>query len=336
MSADIVLEDDEVRIVDGSLKIEDGALLGSGRASFNDPNSNNRVGLDPMKGELHLQSNVGGSSRSARLSGNGGFMWSLRTVDLSANDADVKELTVGTGRPDEPNDDGMITVRNANGEDMLRLDGKTGTIQFGNAQTPMLNIFESGTSNPSRSVISHSPRFSNWGLQYRDQGDKMVFQAGGRPVLTANLGGKKVGIGTDSPSHTLDVKGTVAGTEPFKTTSDARMKRDVQTVDGALDAVQQLRGVRYEWDEDAMGDREYSDGSRYGFVAQELEAVLPDLVTEDDDGYKSIEEASLVPFLVEALKEQQTAIDEQAAALESMRAEMESLRARVDDIAPAA
>ncbi len=62
-----------------------------------------------------------------------------------------------------------------------------------------LRMFESGTANPDRMVIAHSPAFTNWGLQYVDVSDKFNFLAGGIPVMTVDLGTGRVGIGTTSP-----------------------------------------------------------------------------------------------------------------------------------------
>src|SRR5215211_7616249 len=74
-----------------------------------------------------------------------------------------------------------------------------GDIRFTNATTPMLFIFESGTQNPERPVIAHSPAFPNWGLSYRDVGDTMIFQSGGQPVMAVDLELQRVGIGMTTP-----------------------------------------------------------------------------------------------------------------------------------------
>ena len=55
-------------------------------------------------------------------------------------------------------------------------------------------------------------------------------------------------------------------------------------------------------------DKIFNSKTRYGFSAQEVKEVFPDLVTEDDNGYLSVDYIGLIPVLVEALKEQQTEI----------------------------
>jgi hypothetical protein len=65
---------------------------------------------------------------------------------------------------------------------------RIGSTPYANTAT-LLNMFQSGTMNPDRMVITHSPAFSNWGLQYRDTDDSFHFLAGGTTVLRVGLGG---------------------------------------------------------------------------------------------------------------------------------------------------
>jgi hypothetical protein len=124
-----------------------------------------------------------------------------------------------------------------------------------------------------------------------------------------------VGIGTMNPGYLLDVNGTARATT-YLYSSDARLKKDVETVSSPLDKVQALRGVYFTWK--ATGER------AMGFIAQEVEKVLPDLVkTDSKSGYKSVQYANLVAVIVEAIKEmrgenlaQKAEIDQRLSALE--------------------
>ena len=87
----------------------------------------------------------------------------------------------------------------------------------------------------------------------------------------------------------------------FNTTSDATLKTNVETLTGSLDAVKSLRGVSYDWIE--------SGGSEIGVIAQEVEAVLPDVVSTNDEGIKSVKYGNMVAVLIEAIKEQQLRIE---------------------------
>ena len=93
----------------------------------------------------------------------------------------------------------------------------------------------------------------------------------------------------------------------FNTTSDATLKTNVETLTGSLDAVKALRGVSYDWID--------SGNSEVGVIAQEVEAVIPDVVSTNDQGIKSVKYGNLVAVLIEAIKEQQAQIDELKAKL---------------------
>jgi hypothetical protein len=104
----------------------------------------------------------------------------------------------------------------------------------------------------------------------------------------------------------LYLSGT-ANAANFNTTSDATLKTNVETLSGSLDAVTSLRGVSFDWLENG--------GSEIGVIAQEVEAVLPDVVSTNDEGIKSVKYGNMVAVLIEAIKEQQAQIDELKAKL---------------------
>lgn len=88
------------------------------------------------------------------------------------------------------------------------------------------------------------------------------------------------------------------------TISDERLKDDIQTIDNALDKVDKLRGVSYVWnDGKRKGEKDL------GVIAQEVEAVFPELVREKEmpmiDGktYKTVDYEKLVGVLIESVKE---------------------------------
>jgi len=95
----------------------------------------------------------------------------------------------------------------------------------------------------------------------------------------------------------VTVTGTLTATE-VTATSDERLKSDIQTIDNALDKVMNMRGVSYT--------KQAEKG--VGVIAQEIEKVLPEVVTDGE--YKSVAYGNIVGVLIEAIKEQQKQIDE--------------------------
>jgi hypothetical protein len=85
-------------------------------------------------------------------------------------------------------------------------------------------------------------------------------------------------------------------------TSDERRKSNIVTVDSALAKVESMRGVYFN-----RNDRE---GRHVGVIAQEIQKVLPEVVSEDDDGYLSVSYGNIVGVLIEAIKELKQEIEE--------------------------
>ena len=59
----------------------------------------------------------------------------------------------------------------------------------------------------------------------------------------------------------------------------------------------------YRWKVDEFPDRYFTEGAEFGFTAQELEEVYPELVHTDDDGHKSVSHDKITAIFVEAIKE---------------------------------
>ncbi|RIK67598.1 MAG: hypothetical protein DCC65_05545 [Planctomycetota bacterium] len=131
-----------------------------------------------------------------------------------------------------------------------------------------------------------------------------------------------VGIGTQSPSQRLHVVGNICATGTIGTCSDARFKEHVEPIAGALEKVEQLRGVNFDWKREAFPDHKFAKDRQLGFIAQEVEKVLPHVVSRGEDGYLSVDYGRLTPVLVEALRELRDEKDQQIARRDGQIAEL--------------
>ncbi|MEM6698795.1 MAG: tail fiber domain-containing protein, partial [Bacteroidota bacterium] len=122
----------------------------------------------------------------------------------------------------------------------------------------------------------------------------------------------------NSNNRTLFVNGSIGATSAFNNDSDRRLKTDIQTIPNALRKVLQMRGVTYQWKD----GRE--TGDRLGFIAQEVESILPQVVDYKNDHY-TMQYAPITAVLVEAVKEQQSQI-------KALQSENEALKAQVAKI----
>ena len=98
----------------------------------------------------------------------------------------------------------------------------------------------------------------------------------------------------------------------------------------ALDTVKRLRGVRFDWNAAAKQSLNADNRQHLGFIAQEVQQVLPQVVFTGADGNLSLAYGDVVPVLVEAMKEQQTQIDKLQANNAALEARLAKLEARMD------
>jgi hypothetical protein len=132
------------------------------------------------------------------------------------------------------------------------------------------------------------------------------------------VSGGQVGVNTNAPSasYALDVNGSCHATS-FPTSSDARFKKNVRPLTDALHKVTQLRGVAYEWNEfvNSRRDGYKLDVTHIGVVAQEVEEIIPEIVerwelSPDCQDARSVDYTRMVPYLIEAIKEQHVQISD--------------------------
>ena len=139
-------------------------------------------------------------------------------------------------------------------------------------------------------------------------------------ALTGN-----VGIGTTSPTEKLHVIGNALA-NAHTTPSSRRWKTNIKTIEGALDKVQSLRGVTYDWKADGKHD--------IGLIAEEVGKVIPEVVAYEENGVdaKSVDYPRLVAVLIEAVKEQQDVIDHLKAENEAKHSELQEMKNDVNTL----
>jgi hypothetical protein len=128
-----------------------------------------------------------------------------------------------------------------------------------------------------------------------------------------------------SSTGNLDIDGTLYQNSA-STNSDSKMKENVVTLTNCLNKVSQLRGVEFDWKEEYRRDASHD----IGVIAQEVETVIPEIVTErelqvgikgnDGETIKSVDYSKFTAILIEAVKElkaQNEALETRIAALES-------------------
>jgi ethanolamine utilization microcompartment shell protein EutS len=221
----------------------------------------------------------------------------------------------------QADDTGDIVFNNADGTEKARIyAGSTAGANILNIRTAgatRLTIDSSGnvgigTTGPSeRLTVAGNIGIQAWANAFIGTLDNYALSLrtnNADRIFITNTG--NVGIGTTAPDYKLRVEGTVAA-YGFVNLSDISLKKDIQPLNyGILDKVLALNPVSFYWKDESI-DKE----KHFGFIAQEIEEVLPELVRQDSQGKKLLNYNEFIPFLVQALKEQQKEIEELKLAI---------------------
>lgn len=136
-------------------------------------------------------------------------------------------------------------------------------------------------------------------------------------VINGNLSDNSLG-------YHLYVNGRAGGDYVWNSLSDLRLKKNINTINGALGKVMELRGVNFEWKDTNSPEK----GLRIGFIAQEVEKIIPEVINREGEFY-SMQYEPITALLVEAIKEQQKQIEElkeKNKEIAALKAELETLK----------
>jgi len=250
----------------------------------------------------------------------------------------------------------IFTVSNSGGTERMRIDA-SGNVGIGDTNPPEKLTVASGVirvNNTSAPVSetdggayfyktsAGATMAAQVGVSFRAGGqERMRIDSSGRLLIgqTSTIGGALVqtlftgaapiNVGrteNDTTAPLIEfrintstgsglIKGNGASQAAFGTFSDARLKENIITLDSQLDNIMALRPVSFDYIESEGG------GSQIGFIAQEVEEVYPDLVSEREDGMKIITGLGKQDSrLIKAIQEQQELINTLTARLDALEA----------------
>lgn len=107
--------------------------------------------------------------------------------------------------------------------------------------------------------------------------------------------------------------------QSYANNSDERLKKNLVPLGKSLEKLKAINGYSYEWRSDEFPDLNLKKGRDYGVIAQEIEKMFPELVTQSPNGYKAVNYNGLIPFLIEGMKEQQKMIEEMKKEIEELK-----------------
>jgi hypothetical protein len=201
-------------------------------------------------------------------------------------------------------------------------------------------------SNPQNGVD-----YGEWWLELFDNGIQFS-----KPFPTQNWGNYNfyianstgnVGIGK-KPTYKLDVNGDIATYGTLRISSDARLKTNIVGLNDCLTKLNKLNGKSYNkirpelkteldkitdpvkyktvLESNKRNGTESDKGTEFGFLAQELAIIFPELTRADSSGYLTVDYIGLIPVIVEALKSQQNIITSQDQNITNLQKQIADIK----------
>jgi hypothetical protein len=228
-------------------------------------------------------------------------------------------------------------------------------LPLGQVQLKNQTVINSNSNNPAdgMDVTGNNANLPDgcdliWGYYGATQSNKvglLTMQSVDGACFSVRANGR-VGIFNHDPSVALEI-GSAGSNEQLKINgtlviaSDERIKTNIKAISNSLDQLKQLRSVSYTIKDTtetqittnsittANGEivkpafkkkvnTEEKNRNHYGFLAQEVQQVFPDLVYKDKAGMLGVDYVGLIPLMIDALKEQKAMIDAQAKQIQAL------------------
>jgi hypothetical protein len=210
-------------------------------------------------------------------------------VIFEGNVADANELTLLAGTVSA---DRTVTLPDATGTVALTSDIPTNNNQLSNG-AGYITSFDITEQTDPKYLRSNATDTAS-GIITFSNSTASTSKTTGAVIVTGGVG----------ISGALNVGGDVVA----YASSDERLKDNIELISNPIEKVQSLKGVTWNWNENA--DELQQSLPNVGVIAQDVEKVLPQLVTDRDNGFKGVDYAKLTGLLIEAIKDQQKQIDE--------------------------
>ena len=186
--------------------------------------------------------------------------------------------------------DGRLVIKgNYQAHDGTNLIYNSGTTSYFVANK---YTFMGNATNPANTAATF---YDQSGQGPTISGLNVCFRTGSTPSQTGKL----------NSSGAFTVSGDVIA---FGSPSDIRLKENIKPIESALDKVSKLQGVTFDWKEKQEDILDIKED--IGFIAQDVQKVVPELVRENEDGMLSMRHQGVAPILLEAIKELKAEIEE--------------------------
>ena len=206
--------------------------------------------------------------------------------------------------------------------------GRSGFIYLSGTNSPNVEMSGKRGENNDLGAIRVYGNTSDGGAWYHANASMEVNTDGTNQWGRLSLNKTEIANSTSSENIVLDANsGDIVISGSLSQSSDFRLKKNISTLTSGLATVNRLRGVRYNWKDLSQPE------NKIGFIAQEVENILPELVNTKSDGFKTVNYAEMTAVLVEAVKELSQQIEDLKKENTSLKAELTGVKEMEDRLA---
>jgi hypothetical protein len=293
-----------------------------------------QTGTSTSGAALILESTAGGSATGITMGiGTDNNMYIFRNLSGNFSSSDIKVTIDGTGNMGLGTTAPVAPLHILNGNNNLYRNLGVAQVQTGNATSGAALVLENTAGGSAAGITMGLPGDNNMYIFRSLSGNFLSSDI--KVTIDAN---GSMGIGTSGSFAYTSLTGATlgttlppsSGTVKFEAngvirslasivTSDKNLKTNIKPLPNALDIVKGLEGKTYQWTDKVQKERGADNGLHVGFIAQDLQKIIPEVVITDKDGELGVNYNEIIPILSEAIKAQQKQIESQSDQIEELK-----------------
>jgi hypothetical protein len=239
----------------------------------------------------------------------------LNVITFTKGDSSTFNLTVNTGSAITVSTASLLTTASISTNVITFTKGDNSTFNLTivsssyaiNSTTSSYVANASGISNAITNNTNDYILTATGGTTINGEGN-LRFDGSALKVTGSVAISSSLAVGNITPSTTVGRIDASNDIVAFST-SDIRLKTNIEPILNPITKIEAIGGYTFDWKSEHK-DLHGFEGHDVGVIAQEIEVIMPEVVTTRDSGYKAVKYEKLVPLLIEAIKDLQKQIDE--------------------------